>query len=83
MATPNDIPQPQVLMPQTLQRQAAERSDKSEALALDIIRIVAPAVIAAAPKEMPGNILGDHTAAVCERLWLWATSDTWPPKVEK
>lgn len=56
----------------------AARSDYSETLALDIIKIIAPIVGAKWDGSNPAG-LGVAIAEASERIWQWTTTDSWPP----
>lgn len=58
--------------PVASKREASERSDKSETVALDILRIVADAT-------KGQTLTARQFADYAEVLWQWTTTDVWPP----
>jgi hypothetical protein len=58
-------------VPEAIERQKAERSDKSEATAIEILKLAVEATKGTNPSS-------DALASYAETLWKWTTTDTWP-----
>lgn len=57
--------------PDTVARQAREVSEKSEAVALEILK-------AAVASDKTGALSDRQIVDRAELMWLWVTTDTWP-----
>ncbi|MEQ1718669.1 MAG: hypothetical protein ABL907_22230 [Hyphomicrobium sp.] len=69
---PGYTPHPQSIQ---VQKQQAERNEKSDATAIEILKL---AVQANKEVAISARDLADYA----EVLWQWTTTDTWPPKVQ-
>ena len=70
---PNPELQIQKKPPQVVEREQAEKGERDEKLALEILQ-------ACVQTDHAKQLTPNELAAYCEVIWQWVTTDQWPPK---